>query len=97
MLAALVAPTDGPRLLPSGTRLGNPSPHPVPPPSSSPRRQSSWGPDGVYLWTIDTHDGSDRPNAFDVEIRDVGPGLPLGCVSTDVETSGLGLRRSGRA
>jgi hypothetical protein len=35
--------------------------------------------DGVYLWATGTCGGNDSLNAFGVEIRDVGPGVSVGC------------------
>lgn len=39
------------------------------------------GPDGVYLWATATCGVDDYLNAFDVEVRDAGPGLSVGCES----------------
>jgi hypothetical protein len=44
------------------------------------------GRDGVYLWATATCGEDDHLNAFDVELRDVGPGLSVGCESLDSDT-----------
>jgi hypothetical protein len=44
------------------------------------------GPDGVYLWATGTCGEGAALNAFGVELRDVGPGLSVGCEAVDVET-----------
>ena len=46
------------------------------------------GPDGVYLWATATCGEDASMNAFDVEIRDVGRGLSIGCESFDVDALG---------
>ena len=46
------------------------------------------GRDGVYLWATATCGEDASLNAFDVEIRDVGPGLSVGCESFGVDTRG---------
>ena len=52
---------------------------------SPPRNASPFavvtGPDGVYLWATATCGEGDYPNAFDVEVRDVGPGVSVACES----------------
>ena len=45
-------------------------------------------PDGVHLWATGTCGTDASLNAFDVEIRDVGPGLSVGCESFGVDTRG---------
>ena len=46
------------------------------------------GRDGVYLWATATCGEDAGLNAFDVEVRDVGPGLSVGCESFGVDTRG---------
>lgn len=46
------------------------------------------GPDGVYLWATGTCGEDAALNAFGVEIRDVGPGLSVGCESFGIDTPG---------
>ena len=46
------------------------------------------GREGVYLWATATCGERDALTAFDVEIRDVGPGLSVGCGSIEVGTRG---------
>ncbi len=46
------------------------------------------GRDGVYLWATATCGEDASLNAFSVELRDVGPGLSVGCESFDVDTRG---------
>lgn len=48
------------------------------------------GPDGVYLWATGTCGEGDSLNAFDVEVRDVGPGLSVGCESFGIDTRDTG-------
>lgn len=47
------------------------------------------GPDGVYTWVTATCGEESSLNALDVEVRDVGPGVSLGCESFGVETRSL--------
>lgn len=53
------------------------------------------GDEGVYLWATATCGERDALNAFDVEIRDVGPGLSVGCESFDVDTRGAARTAAG--
>ena len=46
------------------------------------------GRDGVYLWATANCGEDAGMNAFDVEIRDVGPGLSVGCESFGADTRG---------
>lgn len=59
---------------------------------SPPRNASVFvvtGPDGVYTWVTATCGEGSSLNALDVEVRDVGPGVSLGCESFGVETRSL--------
>jgi hypothetical protein len=53
------------------------------------------GDEGVYLWATATCGERDALNAFDVEIRDVGPGLSVGCESLGVDTRGTARTAAG--
>jgi hypothetical protein len=44
--------------------------------------------EGVYLWATATCGERDALTAFDVEVRDVGPGVSVGCESLGADTRG---------
>jgi hypothetical protein len=46
------------------------------------------GREGVYLWATATCGKDAALNAFDIELRDVGPGLSVGCESFGLDTHG---------
>ena len=53
------------------------------------------GDEGVYLWATATCGEDATLNAFDIEIRDVGPGLSVGCESFGVDTRGTARTAAG--